>query len=921
MSRPLLPALLLALLAAAPASAAATSVLPGVANASGRNGARFESEVVVVNAGRGEAAVRFGLVPGAGSAPATVERRLAAGETLVVRNVLRDLWGIEEGFGTLTVESGAPLAIAGATRNVSAPSGTYGVGLVAGAALAAGSTAHAAWLTHDGEAAPGSRANVTVALLEPGSAVLVEIRDAAGTLLGSRGISSAQPTTWQGTVGEVTGGRPVAPGSATLRVLEGSAAGFVSTVDNATGDGLLAPLASAGDGETELLVNGAARGPGAAGTRWTTGLRLLNPGGSTIRVAIDALGVAPAPPAWRAERVVPAGGLVALDDALAALGAGDGSAGALRVRADAPLLVAAATTTPDPGGGGGRFGVSQAPRLRRGGLAGPGSVVTLPGLVHDAAFRTNVALLADATGAAATLVLRDAAGAALATAPAALASSEWRQRSLAEWFGVASAAAGSRVDVSVSRGALDAMATVVDQRTGDAVARSASPLPSSLDGALPGPSGGVGTTLTVGAPAGRNRPLLGVNVGPIPAGEATVPLDDAYHAAGVTAIRTHDYYGPLDMATLYPDQAADPSSPASYDFSASDAVFRRILEGSFEPYIRLGDSYSASFGYPPASPRRPTNPANWVKAAVEVVRHYDDAARWAGRPLRHVEVWNEPDNGRFWDGTHEEFVSLFVSAVSALKAAFPHLSVGGPGFAPSGALAPQGQALTRALVAGLARAGVAPDFLSFHVYSNDPEAWRSIARFYRGELDRNGLSGVALHANEWHTETRTATKADALALRTGGRGAAILSAAQVVLQEEGVAESCVYRGPDPSMNAPEFYGFFYADGRPKRTGLALGLWKRLADHPERLALAAARDSGPALYALAGRDAFGRAALLVANPAADATTLRVVRQDGAPVEGARLDVVSDAAEEIAVKGVAGDRFEVPGFSTLLVTLAP
>jgi len=49
--------------------------------------------------------------------------------------------------------------------------------------------------------------------------------------------------------------------------------------------------------------------------------------------------------------------------------------------------------------------------------------------------------------------------------------------------------------------------------------------------------------------------------------------------------------------------------------------------------------------------------------------------------------------------------------------------------------------------------------------------------------------------------------------------------------------------------------------------------------------------------------------------------RVVRQDGAPVEGARLDVVSDAAEEIAVKGVAGDRFEVPGFSTLLVTLAP
>lgn len=915
--------LLLCLLATGARTEGAAQVLPGVANADGRNGTRFRSEVVVVNAGAAEALVRFRLVPGSGTAPAPTERRLAPGATLLLGNALEELWGLSGTFGSLEIESETPLALAGATRNVAAPAGTYGVGLGALRPLEPGGTAHAAWLSHSGDGPGGSRANLTVALLDPGSEATLEVRDERGALVGSRTLRADVPVTWQGSLPEVTGGASVDPGSATLRVAAGRAAGFVSTVDNATGDGLLCPFTAVGGGEADLLLDGVARGPGARGTRWTSGLRVLNPGVGALLVSVDAAGVSPVPPLRRVELTVAAGGLVVLEDALGALGAAEGSAGGLRLRAAGPLLLAAATTTPDPAGGPGRFGVAQAALPRRGGLAGAGDSVTLPGLRLDAdgTTRTNVALLADSTGASATLVLRDAPGAILASTAVSLGSSEWRQRSLAEWFGVAEAAPGSRVDVTVETGALHASATVIDGGTGDAVARPAVPLPATLEGAAPGPPAGGGTTLTLGAPAGRIRPLLGVNVGPGPAGEATVDLTDAYHAAGVTAIRTHDYYGPLDMATLYPDQGADPASPASYDFAASDAVFARILEGGFEPYLRLGDSWSAAPGYPPAVPRRPTNPANWVRAAVEVVRRYDDAARWAGRPLRHVEVWNEPDNGRFWDGTHEEFVSLFVAAVSALKAEFPHLPVGGPGFAPSGALAPQGQALTRALVAGLAGAGVAPDFLSFHVYSNDPEVYRTITRFYRDELDRNGLAAVELHVNEWHTETRNATKADALALRTGGRGAAIVTAAQVVLQEEGIAESCVYRGPDPSASAPEFYGFFFADGRPKRPGLALGLWKGIADHAERLALTASRASGPALYALAGRDGAGRTAILVANPSAEATTIRVARDDGVDVAGARLEVVSDASEETVVRVVAGERFEVPGWSALLVSLLP
>lgn len=901
---------------------AASIVLPGLANSSGRGGARFETEVFVTNLSPADAAVRLSLVPGNGPSPAPVDRTIRAGETFLLPNALRDLWGLEESFGTFTLESAARLAVTGATRNVASASGTYGLGLSPATPLAPGETGYAPWLSHSGATESGTRANVTVTLLQPGSAAVLEIRDGSGALLGSRNLTAATPTTWQGTVGELTAERPVDPGSASLRVTAGSATGFVSVVDNATGDGLLSPFEVPRTDGTDLLVNGAASGNGARGTRWTTGLRFLNPGVTPLLVAVDAVGVVPDPSLWRAERSVPAGGVVALNDVLDTLGAPDGAAGALRVRAAGPLLVAAATTTPDPAGGTGRFGVSQPVVRTRGGLRGPGQAATLPGLSLGGtpAFRTNVALLADGTGAEATLVLRSPDGASLATANVTLGSSDWRQKSLADWFGVAEAPPGSRVDLSVANGSLDAVATVIDDVTGDAVTRSAVPLPLSCTGTVAGPAGTPGTTLTLGEPAGTIRPLLGVNIGPIPAGQATADLTAAYHEQGIPSIRTHDYYGPLDMATLYPDQDADPRSASSYDFAASDAVFAKILAGSFEPYLRLGDSYNAGIGYPPAIPRRPTNPANWVKAAVEVVRHYDDAARWAGRPLRHVEIWNEPDNGWFWDGTHAEFFDLFVKAAAALKEAFPHLSVGGPGFAPSGALAPQGQAMTRGLIAAIAAARAPVDFLSFHVYSNDPSVYRETARFYRAELDARGLGAVALQITEWNTETRSVPASDALALRAGGRGAAILSAAQVVLQEDGVAESYLYRGPDPAITAPEFYGIFFADGRPKPAARALGLWKRLADHPERLALASAASSGPALYALAGRNEAAEVAILVANPSATATSLAIVRSDGEAVGCVRVDEVSDAPAA-ASRVVAGAAVDVPAWSTLLLILRP
>jgi len=417
--------------------------------------------------------------------------------------------------------------------------------------------------------------------------------------------------------------------------------------------------------------------------------------------------------------------------------------------------------------------------------------------------------------------------------------------------------------------------------------------------AVPGPAPAASeqaeVLLTVDAiPSGEIiRPLLGVNAGPVPAGTDpnNVELTAQYQEIGVTMIRTHAYYGPLDMGAIYPDQNADPLDPASYHFEESDRVFQAILDGGFEPYLRLGDSLMV----PGLEQRAPTNPENWVRAAVEVVRRYRQMAADAGIPLRYVEIWNEPNYQQFWDAPPTAFFDLFAQTARALKAEFPDLKVGGPGLSPAGALAPQGQQFTRDFLAYLQAHDVPLDFLSWHVYSNDPNDYRNAARFYRQQLDAHGFADAESHITEWNTEadTKSGVTTD-VSLRTGGKGASLMSATWIVLQQEGVAVSTFYKGTDPSIDVPAFYGMFYADGRPKRIALAFSLWAQMAAHPQRLNVT---YEGERLWVLAGQDERGEVALLVVNPT-DTPTSWQATLAGRPLnEGATLYQVSDASDTV------------------------
>lgn len=481
-------ALALGAAALLPAAAAATTSfsLPGIANTPGLNGTRFESAVTLTNLGQTGGTVEIGLVtPGGVPAPAAVTRALAPGQTLPIPNALRDLFGLDGTFGTLTIRSELPVDGRATTANTQSPAGTYGLGLPASGAgdvLLPGETGHALWVSHGPDTSRGFRTNVNVTFLSADSAVTISVFDETGLFRGSRAVSSPAPAVWQASVADIAASADLPLGRVEIAVARGSAIAYAAVVDNVTGDGIAAAAVRVAPGPADWTLDGVARTSGANGTRWSTDVRLFNPSAAPLAVTLDAVGFAAPVPSLT--RTVPARGLLEIADVLGPSGLGlpDGVAGAIRVRAGGPLLVAGRTANVDPSGAPGSFSAYESPVATGAGFLAAGRRAAFVGVVQDAGaagFRTNVAMLGGPGGAAAALTLRDAAGAVLATGAASLGPGEWRQLPASGWFGGAAVPAASRFEIAVSAGSLDAYASQIDNGTGDPVVFAPAAFPSA----------------------------------------------------------------------------------------------------------------------------------------------------------------------------------------------------------------------------------------------------------------------------------------------------------------------------------------------------------------------------------------------------------------------------------------------------------
>jgi len=97
------------------------------------------------------------------------------------------------------------------------------------------------------------------------------------------------------------------------------------------------------------------------------------------------------------------------------------------------------------------------------------------------------------------------------------------------------------------------------------------------------------------------------------------------------------------------------------------------------------------------------------------------------------------------------FCEFYVKCLKRLKSEFPDIKVGGPAFCG------MREEFFRPLLAACRDAGVAPDFISWHHYTDNPDALTEAITEARALCTEYGFPNCELIINEWHYFSRDYT--------------------------------------------------------------------------------------------------------------------------------------------------------------------
>jgi hypothetical protein len=219
--------------------------------------------------------------------------------------------------------------------------------------------------------------------------------------------------------------------------------------------------------------------------------------------------------------------------------------------------------------------------------------------------------------------------------------------------------------------------------------------------------------------------------------------------AGFWTVRNNDYYDDrLDMELLfgctntspYPNwTGCDVNNNSFYNYTASDALFQSYTTGGFQPLLRLGGEYTAP-GHTHDSYVHPINTAEdsiWCIAAKKVTQHYSSLNNFP-----YLNIWTEYPGPHFWDASRSEtdFFNFWKKAYDTLHLAYPALKIGGPGFSPFASYQLLNN-VSLGIIEKFLRSlypNRAPQWLGFHVFSNDPSDHYNTALKFRAMLDATG---------------------------------------------------------------------------------------------------------------------------------------------------------------------------------------
>ena len=254
--------------------------LPAVARAPGYGGSLWKTDLWIFNPAADSQNVVFTYIPsGASAPPQSVTLMLAGLEVRFLADPLKDLFGLDQGFGAALLESSDTLSAA--VRIVNAASGaTYGQGYAAlSGSLQDGQEGYLAGLFMGS----ARRTNIGLVNYGPeGALVTLVLHDAEGNSLGSSSLALEAFSHHQWSLSELFPGvAALQAGAMTVAVDSGGGVeAYASVITSQTGDGIFIAQQALPAGDAFIPVLASAVNP--TGHPWRTEMSLYAPEGGTF---------------------------------------------------------------------------------------------------------------------------------------------------------------------------------------------------------------------------------------------------------------------------------------------------------------------------------------------------------------------------------------------------------------------------------------------------------------------------------------------------------------------------------------------------------------------------------------------------------------------------------------------------------------
>ncbi len=327
---------------------------------------------------------------------------------------------------------------------------------------------------------------------------------------------------------------------------------------------------------------------------------------------------------------------------------------------------------------------------------------------------------------------------------------------------------------------------------------------------------------------GMIQPFAEINDGPLPIKNepAYADLTERYHEIGITAIRTHDLFGPTDITTIFPNWSADPTIESNYHFETSDQYISSMINAGCQVFYRLGES--ANNNETLRAP--PVNFTKWAEVCKHITMHYNDG--WNQGFFYNItywEVWNEPDLSGFWNGTADQYYELYDVTAETIKAYNSSLKIGGPCTSSLSNIN-----YTENFLQYVFEHDLPLDFFSWHRYAASPSELYTASCYVRNLLDTFGFPDAENINTEWNLDILTPQRD-----KDNARNAAFTACCLTVFQDAWLDSAFRYRGNQDRNWLMRLLGLdlslFTSNGVYKRPALTYKLMKDITtDTPLRL---------------------------------------------------------------------------------------